>query len=103
MNIEISGTYRLTSDGLQIVIQRKKVVDPTKSPTFDASKHSAKLREDWKDWKYASSVPSALNIVLNQRILESDATTLAMLRDEIASFRREISAELPNEYKTMQN
>lgn len=90
LNIEISGKYRITSDEMQIVIQRKHTVDPTKAPGFDAEKHSSALREEWRTWKYCGKVEHVLDIIARQRILESDATELAQLRNEIASFRREI-------------
>lgn len=90
LNIEISGKYRITSDEMQIVIQRKHTVDPTKAPGFDAEKHSSTLREEWRTWKYCGKVEHALDIIARQNVLESDATELAQLRDEITSFKREI-------------
>lgn len=90
LNIEISDKYRITSDEMQIVIQRKHTVDPTKAPGFDAEKHSATLREEWRTWKYCGKVTQALDIIARQRILESDATELSQLRDEITVFKREI-------------
>jgi len=91
LNIEINGTYRITSDAMQIVVQRKYTVDPTKSPAFDPTKHSAEIRTEWRDWKYCGSITQAIDILLKQRILESDATSLAELRNEIVSFRRQIN------------
>lgn len=91
LNIEISGKYRLTSDAMQIVIQRKHTVDPSKAPGFDPTKHSAEKREEWRDWKYCGKVEQAIDIIASQNVFESDATTLEELRHEIASFRREIS------------
>lgn len=94
LNIEISDKYRITSDAMQIVIQRKHTVDPTKSPAFNPDKHSAALRVEWKDWKYCGKVSQAIDLMLAQEIRESDATDLRTLRNEISSFRREISAKL---------
>lgn len=92
MNIEIADKYRLTSDSLQIVIQRKHTVDPTKSPAFKPGM-DATIRTEWRDWKYASKPEQALELILRQKILESEATDLRTLRSEITAFRREIRAQ----------
>lgn len=90
LNIEIADKYRITSDEMQIVIQRKHTVNPTLSPAFDATKHSSALREEWRNWKYCGKVSQAIELIARQNVLESDATTLEQLRSEIASFKREI-------------
>lgn len=92
MNIEIADKYRLTSDSMQIIIQRKHIVDPTKSPAFKPGM-DATARTEWCNWKYASKPEQALDIILRQNVLESDATTLKELRNEIVEFRREIRAQ----------
>lgn len=94
LNIEIptqtGATYRITSDDRQIVIQRKHTVDPTKSPAFNAEKHSSEIRTEWRDWKWCAKVEVAIDIIAMQNVLESDATSLEQLRNEIVEFRREI-------------
>lgn len=92
MNIEIADNYRLTSDSMQIIIQRKHTVDPTKSPAFKPGM-DATVRTEWRDWKYASKPEQALELILRQKILESDATDLRTLRNEIVEFRREIRVQ----------
>ena len=94
LNIEISGKYRITSDSMQIVIQRKHTIDPTKSPAFNPEKHSAEIREEWRDWKYCGKVSQALELILRQNILESDAEDLRTLRNEISAFRTIVEAQL---------
>lgn len=96
MNIIIADKYRLTSDSLQIIIQRKHTVDPTKSPAFKSGM-DATIRTEWRDWKYASKPEQALDVILRQNVLESDATTLKELRNEIVEFRREIRAQFAGE------
>lgn len=91
LNIVINDAYRITSDATQIVIQRKHTIDPTKSPAFNPEKHSSEIRTEYRDWKYCGSITQAADILLKQRILESDATSLRQLRSEIASFKLEIS------------
>lgn len=90
LNIEISDNYRITSDSQQIIVQRKHLVDPTLSPAYDADKHSSETREEWRNWKYCGKVTQAIDIIVRQNVLESDATRLEQLRNEIALFRREI-------------
>ena len=90
LNLEISGKYRITSDEMQIIVQRKHTVNPTLSPAFDATKHSSEIREEWRNWKYCGKVSQAIELIARQNVLESDATTLEQLRIEIASFKREI-------------
>lgn len=97
LNIEISGKYRITSDSMQIVIQRKHTVDPTKAPGFNPEKHSAEIREEWRDWKYCGTIEQAATIILRQRIYESDAETLHEVVNEIASFKREIKRLIASE------
>ena len=92
LNIEINESYRIISDALQIIVQRNHTIDPTKSPAFDPDKHSSEIRTEWKDFKYCGSVTHACDIILKQRILESDANSIRQLRNEITSFKREISA-----------
>lgn len=90
LNIEISDKYRITSDTTQIIIQRKYLVDPTLSPAYDADKHSSETREEWRNWKYCGKVTQAIELIARQNVLESDATNLEQLCNEISAFKREI-------------
>ena len=90
--IPIDDNYRLTFDSLNVIVQRKHVVDPTKSPAFDASKHDSAQRIEWKDAGYYSNISRALTGLLNKRIIEGSATSLREVIDEIEAFRREIDA-----------
>lgn len=69
LNIEISDKYRITSDSVQIIVQRKHTVDPTLSPAFDADKHSSETREEWRNWKYCGKVTQAINLIARQNVL----------------------------------
>ena len=88
LDIKVNEDYKLVSDGMQIVIYRKNVVDPTKSPKFDPQKHSLEKREEFKTYKYASSIEHALDIILKQNILESDAKNLKELSEEVKAFKK---------------
>ena len=94
LNIQVTEDYKLTSDGTQIIIQRKQIIDPTQSPAFDPEKHSTEKRIEWKSWKYCSKVEQAIEVILRQRILETDATNLKDLKNEIKSFRDYVANEL---------
>ena len=94
LNIQVTDDYKLTSDGMQIIIQRRQIVDPTKSPIFDETKHSSEIREEWKTWKYCGKVEQAIDLILRQNIFESDAQTLSEVRNEITLFQQEIKRSL---------
>lgn len=94
LDIKVTDDYKLTSDGMQIIIQRRHIVDPTKAPKFDETKHSTELREEWKTWKYCGTVEQAIKIILQQNILESDAQTLKELRNQISAFTFDIRRSL---------
>lgn len=99
LNIVISNNYRITSDSTQIIVQRKHLVDPTLSPAYAADKHSSETREEWRNWKYCGKVTQAIEIIANQNVFESDATSLEQLRNEIALFRREIKRAMGEDDK----
>ena len=88
LDVKVNDDYKLVSDGMQIVIYRKNLIDPAKSPKFDPKKHSSEKREEFKPYKYASSIEHALDIILKQNILESDAKNLKELSQEIKAFKK---------------
>lgn len=44
LDFKVTEDYKLTSDGMQIIVQWKHVVDPTKSSVFNKTKHSTEIR-----------------------------------------------------------
>ena len=91
LNIEINEDFRIVSDYHNVIIQRRHIVDPSKSPAFKPGKTDPTIRVEYRDWKYAQTIAQVADIILQQRIRESDATSLRELSNEIASFKREIS------------
>ncbi|MER2254682.1 MAG: hypothetical protein ABS933_06270 [Priestia megaterium] len=83
LNIQVTDDYKLISDGMQIIVQKRHVIDPTQSPVFDAEKHSPEKRIEWKTWKYCGKVDQAVDLILNQKIMESNAASLKELIQEI--------------------
>lgn len=96
LNIDINEDYRITSDSHNVIIQRRHIVDPTKSPVFKPGETDPTIRVEYRDWKYAQSITQVADIILQQRIRESDAVTLRELTAEITAFKREISELIGN-------
>jgi hypothetical protein len=97
LNIVINKEYRITSDGLNIILQRRRIVDPTKSPNWSRMKAKGAdptPRDEWKDEGYYNTVEAALNGIVDRRIKESDAQTVDELISEIRQIRREINEVL---------
>ena len=98
LNIEVNAEYKITSDALNIIVNRKYIVDPTKSPRWAelaAKGADPTPREQWREVAYCNSIEFAIKWIMNQQIRESDAENLTELLDEIKRFGREISAILP--------
>ena len=93
LNIQVTDDYKLTSDGMQIIIQKRHIVDPTKSPKFKEGQSTEKY-EDFRTWKYCGKIEQAIDLILRQQILESDAKDLKELKHEVISFRQRIEAAL---------
>ena len=95
MNIEIPGTnLRIISDKLNVIVQRKHIVDPTTGPNW--AKREAEGADPtqyvaWRDVNYHSTVEKALGWLIEQKARDSEATTLRELLAEIRGFKREMS------------
>lgn len=94
LDIEIPGDFKIASDSMNILVQRKYTIDPSKSPSFKEGETDPTIREEYKTWKWTSSITQAIDIILQQRIRESDATELSELRKEIIAFKVEIQAAM---------
>ncbi|AZU61013.1 hypothetical protein [Neobacillus mesonae] len=99
LNIEVNADYRITSDSLNVIVNRKYIVDPTKSPNWkkrEAEGADPTPREEWREVAYVTGIDRAIKWIMNQRIRESEAANLTQLLDEIKRFEREIKAILPS-------
>ena len=97
LNIVINKEYRITSDGLNVILQRRHTVDPTKSPNWSRMKAKGAdptPRGEWKDEGYYNTVEAALNGIVDRRIKESNAQSIGELLSEIRQIRREINEVL---------
>ncbi|BAK15837.1 hypothetical protein SSIL_1414 [Solibacillus silvestris StLB046] len=86
LNIQVTDDYKLTSDGMQIIVQKRHIIDPTKSPKFKEGQSTEKY-EDFRTWKYCGKVEQAIELIIQQKIFESDAANLKELKREITDFK----------------
>ncbi|KQL18805.1 hypothetical protein [Cytobacillus solani] len=95
LNITVNSTYKLTSDPMQVIVNRKHIVDPTKSPNWERMKAEGKSGEpriEWREVAYCRTVEQALNWIAEQTQRDSNAESIAELLGEIQAIRREINA-----------
>ena len=85
LNIQVTDDYKLTSDGMQIIVQRRHIIDPSLAPAHKRNEN-AEIREEWKTWKYCGKVEQAIDLILKQKIMESNAASLKELIQEIKDF-----------------
>ena len=97
LNIQITEDFKIVSDTHNIIVQRKHIVDPTKSPNWanlQAKGASSSIREEWRDVSYHPTLEQALKSMLRKRVVNSDATNLTEVLEEIRRFNTEITAIL---------
>lgn len=92
MNVSITQNYRLTSDGTQFVLQRRHIVDPTKSPAYKAEEHVSppELRETWKDSGYYPLNDTGIKAAAKAAILrDTDVSQAETLADALRMYAEE--------------
>jgi hypothetical protein len=97
MNIKVNADYRITSDERNVIVNRRHMSDPTKSPRWAelaAKGASPKPTEKWKEVSYHHRIEQALEWIVDQQIRDSDAESLEELVGQIAGFQREIKAAI---------
>jgi hypothetical protein len=97
LRIEINADYLLTSDLLNVIVNRKHIVDPTKSPNWakrEADGADPTPREEWREVSYHPTIDKAATWILEQTVRDSDATTLREVIEVTQRFNREITAKL---------
>lgn len=83
LNVSITQNYRLISDGAQLILQRRHLVDPTKSPSYKAEEHATPppITEEWRSDKFyplnEGGITSAAKLAILRDTDVSRATTLA--------------------------
>jgi hypothetical protein len=97
LNIVVNADYKITSDSMNVIVNRKHIVDPTKSPSWakrEAEGADPSPREEWREASYHSPVDNAVMWILNQTVKDSESTTLKEVVVLITEFRRQITAKL---------
>lgn len=83
LSVSITQNYRLTTDNTQFILQRRHLVDPTKSPAYKAEEHNSPPEpyETWKDAGFyplnSSGITSAAQVAILRDTDVSQAETLA--------------------------
>lgn len=93
MLIEINEDYRIKSDDRNIIVERRHIIDPTKAPNWkqlEAKGTDPTPKEDWRAISYHGTIAQALTSIGEQKVRDSEATTLRELLDEISDFNGEI-------------
>ena len=97
LNIVINADYKLTSDAMNVIVNRKHEIDPTKSPRWaELEKKGAdpSVRTEWREVAYCKTVDQAITWLMNRVVVESDATELREVAELITAFTHEIRAKL---------
>ena len=82
MKIEINDKYRIQSDSVQIMVIQKSVISKP------GSKH--KGEESTATLGYFRTVQQAFKFLLQQQILDSDATSFEELIEEVERIEKEL-------------
>lgn len=93
LKIEVTPDYRITSDTLNIILQKRYTVDPTKSPNWarmQAEGADPTPRTEWRDEGYYETLEGAINGIIDRQLKESDAESLTELLIEIRQIRDKI-------------
>jgi len=92
MNVSITPDYRLTADDRNYTLQRRHIVDPTRSPWYKPGMDAA-VREDWRDSAYyslsAAGLARAVEVVAIRTV--NDRAGAATLSELIADYRAEVA------------
>ncbi|MCY9066656.1 hypothetical protein [Bacillus inaquosorum] len=99
INIPVSPDYKLTSDERNIIVKERYFSDPTKAPNWpkrlaENPDADPTPQEKWREVAYHSTVERALMDVMNRRLRNSDAKSLAELARLIREFRGELAVLL---------
>lgn len=97
LNIQVTEDYRITSDKFNIIVNERHFADPTKAPNWkkrEAEGASPEPREVWTEVSFHSTVEDAMNKIVDKTVLNSEATTISELRNDIRQIRRDIERVL---------
>jgi|GEM_PF-2021848 len=91
--VAITPDYRLTADERNYTLQRRHIVDPTRSPWFNAETHSAEQREKWRDIGFytlnAAGLARLVEVVAIRTV--NDRTSFVTIAEIVAEYRVEVA------------
>ena len=93
LNIQVSADYRITSDPMNFIVERRHLVDPSKSPNrakLEAEGKSMAIRETWREAAYFGTIENALKWTVNQTIRDSDAQSMDEVLAEVVRLTGEV-------------
>ncbi|WP_018755148.1 hypothetical protein [Paenibacillus terrigena] len=79
MNVQLTEKYRIKSDGMQFIVEERRIVDPTKAPNWsriiaDNPNADATPREVWRDIAYYGISVNSLILAIEYVILKTGIT-----------------------------
>lgn len=90
LNVSITQNYRLTTDNTQFILQRRHLVDPTKSPAYVApadGSPSPPVRETWKDDGFYTYNSAGITAATKTAILrDTDVSRAETLADALRMY-----------------
>jgi hypothetical protein len=95
-NVQITQNYALAADDREFTLQRKHLVDPTRSPWYKPEM-GVEIREDWRAIGYYPLTPDGLASAVRSAIVRdvNNATEARTIADLLVEYTQE-TARLNN-------
>jgi hypothetical protein len=96
MNVTITANYALAADDTQFTLQRRHLVDPTRSPWYKPEM-GVEIREDWRPIGYYPLTSDGLASAVRSAIVRdvNNATEARTIADLVVEYTKE-TARLNN-------
>ncbi|GAA0840688.1 hypothetical protein GCM10008915_36800 [Bifidobacterium pullorum subsp. gallinarum] len=98
LNVPITQNYRLVTDATdrapatQFILQRRHIVDPTKSPAYTPEEHASPppVRETWKDDGYYPLNAGGLSYAIQTAVLRgTDVSNAKSIGEALGAYQAE--------------
>lgn len=99
-DVMITDNYRLKSDTHNIVVEERRIVDPTKSPNWAKKKEEGadpSPQERWIEISYHQDISTAIKSIFRREVRKSPAESVAQLIEEIRSLEKKIDSQFSHE------
>lgn len=92
LNVSITQNYRLTTDNTQFILQRRHLVDPTKSPSYkppvDGS--TPPITEEWRSDKFYPLNAGGLSAAIQAAVLRgTDVSNAKTIGQALSAYQAE--------------